>query len=138
RSIVRPADPIVLRADRWPPDSIRSKLAGARHVETEAVVSCVDAPSIYAIPKGLHAGGPDVFVIRSLNLPFRDVDWTRWDWVLERVHHPAHEVTIGIVGKYIDLPDAYLSVTEALRHGGFANDAKVRVRWIQSDECDTP
>jgi CTP synthase len=54
------------------------------------------------------------------------------------VHHPAHEVTIGIVGKYIDLPDAYLSVTEALRHGGFANDAKVRVRWIQSDECDTP
>ena len=138
RSIGIQPDSIVLRSDRELPDSIRSKIAGACDVETEAVVSCVDAPSIYDIPKVLHDGGLDVFVIRSLNLPFRDVDWTRWDWVLERVHNPAHEVTIGIVGKYIDLPDAYLSVTEALRHGGFANDAKVRVRWIQSDECDTP
>nr|WP_181273297.1 CTP synthase [Brevibacterium oceani] len=138
RSIGIQPDAIVLRSDRELPDSIRSKIAGACDVETDAVVSCVDAPSIYDIPKVLHDGGLDVFVIRSLNLPFRDVDWTKWDRVLERVHNPSREVTIGIVGKYIDLPDAYLSVTEALRHGGFANDAKVKVRWIQSDECDTP
>src|SRR5699024_8324989 len=87
-------DSIVLRADRELPDSIRSKFSGACDVETEAVVSCVVAPSIYDIPKVLHDGGLVVFVIRSLNLPFRDDDWTRWYWVLERVHHPAHEVTI--------------------------------------------
>jgi CTP synthase len=71
-------------------------------------------------------------------MPFRDVDWTAWDELLRRVHSPAHEVTVGLVGKYIDLPDAYLSVTEALRHGGFAHDAKVVLRWITSDECSTP
>ncbi|MBE4695900.1 CTP synthase [Brevibacterium casei] len=137
RSIGIQPDSIVLRSDRELPDSIRGKIASSCDVDMEAVVSCVDAPSIYDIPKVLHDGGLDVYVIRRLNLPFRDVDWTKWDWVLERVHQPAHEVTIGVVGKYIDLPDAYLSVTEALRHGGFANDAKVRIEWIQSDVCES-
>ncbi|WP_269067044.1 CTP synthase [Brevibacterium sp. CCUG 69071] len=138
RSIGIQPDAIVLRSDRELPDSIRAKIASSCDVDTEAVVSCVDARSIYDIPKVLHDGGLDVYVIRRLNLPFRDVDWTKWDRVLELVHNPAHEVTIGIVGKYIDLPDAYLSVTEALRHGGFANNARVKVEWIQSDDCDTP
>ncbi|WP_209044211.1 CTP synthase [Brevibacterium marinum] len=137
RSIGIQPDAIVLRSDRELPDAIRTKIASSCDVESDAVVSCVDAPSIYDIPKVLHDGGLDVFVIRRLNLPFRDVDWTKWDWVLERVHNPEHQVRIGIVGKYIDLPDAYLSVTEALRHGGFANDARVKVEWIQSDDCDT-
>ncbi|MFC9444433.1 CTP synthase, partial [Brevibacterium sp. NPDC056947] len=137
RSIGIQPDSIVLRSDRDLPDSIRAKIASASDVDLEAVVPCVDASSIYEIPKVLHDGGLDVYVIRRLNLPFRDVDWTKWDWVLERVHNPAHEVRIGVVGKYIDLPDAYLSVTEALRHGGFANDARVKIEWIQSDECDS-
>ncbi|GAA3841553.1 CTP synthase [Brevibacterium ammoniilyticum] len=137
RSIGIQPDSIVLRSDRELPDSIRGKIASSCDVDMEAVVSCVDARSIYDIPKVLHDGGLDVYVIRRLNLPFRDVDWTKWDWVLDRVHKPAHEVTIGVVGKYIDLPDAYLSVTEALRHGGFANDAKVRIEWIQSDSCES-
>lgn len=137
RSIGIQPDSIVLRSDRELPDSIRGKIASSCDVDMEAVVSCVDARSIYDIPKVLHDGGLDVYVIRRLNLPFRDVDWTKWDWVLDRVHKPAHEVTIGVVGKYIDLPDAYLSVTEALRHGGFANDAKVRIEWIQSDGCES-
>ena len=137
RSIGIQPDSIVLRSDRELPDSIRGKIASSCDVDMEAVVSCVDARSIYDIPKVLHDGGLDVYVIRRLNLPFRDVDWTKWDWVLDRVHQPAHEVTIGVVGKYIDLPDAYLSVTEALRHGGFANDAKVRIEWIQSDGCES-
>ncbi len=138
RSIGIQPDSIVLRSDRELPDSIKTKIASSCDVDAEAVVSCVDARSIYDIPKVLHDGGLDVYVIRRLNLPFRDVDWTKWDWVLDRVHHPAHEVNIGIVGKYIDLPDAYLSVTEALRHGGFANDARVKIHWIQSDTCETP
>src|SRR5690606_13615342 len=67
-----------------------------------------------------------------------DVDWTRWQKVLHAVHNPKHEVTIGLVGKYIDLPDAYLSVTEALKAGGFAQETKVNIRWIPSDSCETP
>ena len=65
----------------------------------------------------LHSEGLDAYVVRRLNLPFRDVDWTQWDDLLRRVHHPAEEVTVALVGKYIDLPDAYLSVAEALRAG---------------------
>ena len=138
RSIGIQPDAIVLRSDRELPDSIRAKIGSACDVDFEAVVSCVDARSIYDIPKVLHDGGLDVYVIRRLNMPFRDVDWDQWDWVLERVHNPRHEVEIGLVGKYIDLPDAYLSVTEALRHGGFAEDAKVNIHWIASDSCETP
>ncbi|MEQ4547761.1 CTP synthase, partial [Nocardioides kribbensis] len=107
-------------------------------VDEEAVVTAADAPSIYDIPKVLHREGLDAYVVRRLDLPFRDVDWTLWDDLLRRVHHPKEEVTIGLVGKYIDLPDAYLSVAEALRAGGFAHEAKVNLRWIPSDDCATP
>ena len=107
-------------------------------VDDEAVVTAADAPSIYDIPKVLHREGLDAYVVRRLDLPFRDVDWTDWDDLLRRVHHPAEEVTVALVGKYIDLPDAYLSVAEALRAGGFAHEAKVHLRWIASDECATP
>ncbi len=107
-------------------------------VDTDAVVAAVDAPSIYDIPKVLHREGLDAYVVRRLDLPFRDVDWTKWDELLRRVHHPANEVTIGLVGKYIDLPDAYLSVTEAIRAGGFHNDCRVNIRWVSSDDCATP
>ncbi|HEU4849587.1 MAG TPA: CTP synthase, partial [Terrimesophilobacter sp.] len=97
-----------------------------------------DAPSIYDIPKVLHREGLDAYVVRRLGLPFRDVDWTVWGDLLERVHSPKETVTIGLVGKYIDLPDAYLSVTEALRAGGFSQQTKVTIRWIASDDCETP
>jgi CTP synthase len=76
--------------------------------------------------------------VRRLNLPFRDVDWTEWDELLRRVHHPDEEVTVALVGKYVDLHDAYLSVAEALRAGGFAHKAGVRLAWVPSDECITP
>ena len=107
-------------------------------VDQEAVVAAVDAPSIYDIPKVLHAEGLDAYVVRRLDLPFRDVDWTEWDDLLRRVHHPTEEVKVALVGKYVDLPDAYLSVAEALRAGGFAHEAKVNVVWVASDECETP
>jgi CTP synthase len=107
-------------------------------VDPEAVVTASDAASIYDIPKVLHSEGLDAYVVRRLNLPFRDVDWTEWGDLLDRVHHPRSDVTIGLVGKYIDLPDAYLSVVEALRAGGFAHRTHVQIRWIPSDECETP
>ena len=137
RSIGVQPDAIVLRCNRPVPDDIKRKISRACDVELDGVVAAPDAPSIYDIPKVLHDEGLDAFVVRRLNLPFRDVKWDRWDDLLRRVHNPAHSVTIALVGKYIDLPDAYLSVTEALRAGGFANDCGVELRWVPSDECAT-
>ena len=138
RSIGITPDAIVCRSDREIPDNLKRKISLMCDVDTEAVVAAVDAPSIYEIPKVLHSEGLDAYVVRRLGLPFRDVDWTLWGDLLERVHHPKREVTVALVGKYIDLPDAYLSVTEALRAGGFAHRAKVNVRWVASDLCETP
>jgi CTP synthase len=138
RSIGIQPDAIVCRADRELPESIKHKISLMCDVDDEAVVTAADAPSIYDIPKVLHREGLDAYVVRRLDLPFRDVDWTTWDDLLRRVHHPAEEVTVALVGKYIDLHDAYLSVAEALRAGGFAHEARVHLRWVPSDECDTP
>jgi len=137
RNIGIQPDAIVLRADRPVPSSIKHKISLMCDVDAEAVVAAVDAPSIYDIPKVLHSEGLDAYVVRRLDLPFRDVKWKQWDDLLRRVHHPKSEVTIGLVGKYIDLPDAYLSVTEALRAGGFHNECRVNIRWVSSDDCAT-
>ena len=137
RSIGIQPDAIILRADREIPESIKRKISLMCDVDVEAVVAAVDAPSIYDIPKVLHREGLDAYVIRRLGLPFRDVDWKSWDNLLDRVHNPKYSVTVALVGKYIDLPDAYLSVTEALRAGGFANFARVNIRWVASDDCES-
>jgi len=137
RNIGIQPDAIVLRADRPVPDSIKQKISMMCDVDAEAVVAAVDALSIYDIPKVLHSEGLDAYVGRRLDLPFRDVNWAKWDDLLERVHHPKHAVTVGLVGKYVDLPDAYLSVTEALRAGGFHNNCRVNIRWVSSDDCAT-
>lgn len=138
RNIGIQPDAIVCRADREIPDSLKRKIGLMCDVDTDAVVAAVDAPSIYDIPKVLHSEGLDAYVVRRLGLPFRDVDWTVWGDLLERVHNPTETVKIALVGKYVDLPDAYLSVTEALRAGGFAHHAKVEIKWVPSDECQTP
>ncbi|HEX5115739.1 MAG TPA: CTP synthase [Pseudonocardiaceae bacterium] len=137
RNIGIQPDAIVCRADREIPAGLKRKIALMCDVDTEAVVAAPDAPSIYDIPKVLHAEALDAYVVRRLGLPFRDVDWTVWGDLLERVHNPAETVRIALVGKYVDLPDAYLSVTEALRAGGFAHRARVDVRWVPSDSCAT-
>jgi len=137
RAIGVQPDAIVLRADRMVPADIKTKIARACGVDNDAVVAAVDAPSIYDIPQVLHREGLDAYMIRLLGLPFRDVDWSAWDALLRRVHHPKHEVEIALVGKYINLPDAYLSVTEALRAGGFHANCKVTIRWVSSDDCVT-
>ncbi len=85
----------------------------------------------------LHDQGLDLYIIKALGLTASTVDWSGWENLLESVHNPKHHVTIGLVGKYIDLPDAYLSVTEALRAGGFANQTRVKIVWIGSDDCET-
>ena len=138
RNIGIQPDALVCRSDREIPASMKRKLALYCDVDQDAVVSAPDAPSIYDIPKVLHREGLDAYVVRRLGLSFRDVDWAAWDDLLERVHNPHHEVTIALVGKYIDLPDAYLSVSEAIRAAGFGHRAKVNIRWVPSDDCETP
>jgi CTP synthase len=138
RSIGIAPDAIVLRSDREIPLSVKKKISLMCDVDLAAVVAAVDAPSIYDIPKVLHAEGLDAYVVARLGLKSHDVIWGEWDELLEKVHHPKHHIRVGLVGKYIDLPDAYLSVSEALRAGGFANEAKIEIVWIASDECETP
>jgi CTP synthase len=138
RSIGIQPDAIVCRADRDIPAGVKRKIALMCDVDEEAVVAAVDAPSIYDIPKVLHREGLDAYVVRRLGLAFRDVRWETWDELLRRVHRPSHRLEIALVGKYVDLPDAYLSVTEALRAGGVDRDARVELRWVASDTCETP
>jgi CTP synthase len=137
RSIGIQPDAVVCRSDRPIPDSVKRKISLMCDVDAEAVVSATDASSIYEIPRVLHAEGLDAYVVRRLGLPFHDVDWADWSDLLERVRRPKHEVTVALVGKYIDLPDAYLSVTEALRAGGFAHWTRVHIVWVESDSCAT-
>jgi CTP synthase len=137
RSLGIQPDAIVCRADRDLPDSIKNKIAQMCDVDREAVVTAADAASIYDIPKVLHSQGLDSYIIKSLNLSAKDVDWSTWQPVLDAVHDPKQEVNIALVGKYIDLPDAYLSVTEALRAGGFAQSCKVKIHWVKSDDCES-
>lgn len=137
RSIGITPDAIVLRSDREIPVSVKKKISLMCDVDSEAVVAAVDAPSIYDIPKVLHDEGLDAYIVRRLTMNFRDVVWGEWDDLLSRVHHPSRNVRVGLVGKYVDLPDAYLSVTEALRAGGFAHKVKVEIVWIASDDCES-
>ena len=137
RSIGIQPDAIVLRTDRELPTSVKAKISAMCDVDLDAVVTCPDAASIYDIPTVLHNEGLDAYAIRRLDLLSHDVDWSLWDALLERVHHPRYELTVGLVGKYVDLPDAYLSVTEALRAAGFAHEARITLRWIPADDCAT-
>ena len=138
RSIGITPDAIVLRSDRDIPESVKRKISLMCDVDYEGVVAAVDAPSIYDIPKVIHAEGLDTYVVKRLGLKCGEVVWGEWDDLLQKVHHPKTEVSVALVGKYINLPDAYLSVTEALRAGGFANFAKVNIKWVPSDDCASP
>lgn len=138
RSIGIQPDAIVLRSDRPVPESMNRKIALMCDVDPEAVVNCPDAESIYDIPGTLHDQGLDAYIIEHFGLAAGEVDWSGWAELLQAVHEPKYGITIGLVGKYIDLPDAYLSVTEALRAGGFSQQTEVDIRWIASDDCATP
>ena len=139
RSIGIQPDALVLRSDRPVTQDNLRKIALMCDVDEAAVVNAIDVKSIYDLPKLLNDQGLDQTIVEHLELTDRvtDVDWSGWQPVLDAVHHPKGEVTIALVGKYIDLPDAYLSVTEALRAGGFAHSTKVNIKWVASDDCET-
>ncbi len=137
RSIGIQPDALVLRSDRPVESANRRKIALMCDVDEAAVVNAVDVASIYDIPALLHSQDLDDYIIDSLGIEAGEMVWDGWKDLLDAVHHPRHTVTIAVVGKYIDLPDAYLSVSEAIRSGGFAHQAAVELKWVASDECET-
>jgi len=137
RSIGIQPDALVLRSDRPVSESNKRKIALMCDVDEAAVVNAVDVRASTTSPRCCTIRASTRTSSSSSVCPRRG-ELDGWRELLATVHDPTHEVTIGLVGKYIDLPDAYLSVTEALKAGGFANHAKVNIRWVPSDECETP
>jgi CTP synthase len=127
---------IVVRSDRPVDDSARRKISLFCDVEGDAVINAVDVPNIYGVPLALHEAGLDEVVLRELNLEAPEPDLAEWEAMVAAMESPSGTVTIGLVGKYVDLPDAYLSVVEALRHSGRTSDVKVDIRWIPADDVD--
>ncbi len=134
RSIGIQPDVIVCRSDRPIGRNLKEKISLLCDVETRGVISAVDAESIYEVPLVLHREGLDTYLANLLRLPDRDPDLREWQDLVDRVHRAVSPVSIAIVGKYVTLKDAYLSVIEALKHGGFHNGARVNLTWIPSDE----
>jgi len=137
RSIGIQPDVIVCRSDRPIGRHLKEKISLLCDVEVRAVISAVDADSIYEVPLALHDEGLDDYLVRLLHLPEREPDLTEWTRLVERVESAVEPVDIRIVGKYVNLRDAYLSVMEALSHGGFSQGAKVNLTWVASDELIT-
>ena len=129
-------DVIVCRSDRPIPTRLKEKISQLCDVPEEAVVSAVDADSLYEIPLVLHDEGLDGYVCRVLHLDRHEPDLTDWKALVRRVESADQAVHIGLVGKYVNLPDAYLSVVEALRHGGYGCGAKVMIDWIPADDLE--
>jgi CTP synthase len=134
RSLGIQPDAIVCRSDRPIGLGLKEKISLLCDVPIEAVVSAVDADSIYEVPMVLHGEGLDTYLARHLRLPEGEPDLGEWRALVDRIERATSPVTIAMVGKYVDLRDAYLSVLESLKHGGFHHGARVDVRWVASDE----
>lgn len=129
-------DVIVARSDRSIDEPVRRKISLFCDVDSDAVVNATNAADIYAVVLDMHAAGLDRVVCRLLDVDTPEADLSGWRDMVNDLANPQDEVTIGLVGKYVDLPDAYLSVVESLRHGGLANNCKVNIRWIPAEEVD--
>ncbi len=129
-------DVIVARSDRDVDDAVRRKISLFCDVELDGVINAVDVGNIYAVPLELHAGGLDEVVARTLKIETSEPDLAGWQAMVDKMATATKPVKVGIVGKYVDLPDAYLSVVEALRHGATANDATVEIAWIAAEDVD--
>ena len=126
-------DILLCRCEKPLPEGERAKIAQFCNVRKSAVIPALDASSIYSVPLQYHAEGLDNEVLRHFGLTAPEPELSRWIEVVDRFHNPEGEVTIGVVGKYVGLPDAYKSLNEALVHGGLANRVKVHIRWIDAE-----
>ena len=129
-------DVIVARSDREIDESVQRKISLFCDVDSDAVINAMNVDDIYAVVLNMYGGGLDRVVCRVLDIEAPGARLDDWKEMVHRLAHPTNEVTIGLVGKYVDLPDAYLSVVESLRHGGLANDTSVTIRWIPAEEVD--
>ena len=132
-------DVIICRSDRSISAALKRKVSLLCDVPVEAVISCMDAPNLYEIPLALHDEGLDDYVCRLLGIgqdPAHQLDLSEWEALVARVEAATRPVRIGLIGKYVNLPDAYLSVVEALRHGGYAHGAGIDLQWIQAEEVE--
>jgi CTP synthase len=136
RAIGIQADILLCRSDRHIPKDIKKKIAIYSNLEIDSVISAVDVESLYEVPLSLHDEGLDNIIVKTFGLPTPEPDLHKWKDIVRRVKEPKNELTIAIVGKYIGLKDSYKSLTEALYHGGIANDAKVRLEWLDSEEIE--
>lgn len=127
---------LLCRADRPIPDDERSKISMFSNVPEDAVISVWDADSIYKIPQMLHDQGLDSIVCDELKLSAKPADLSVWAEMVEKLEHPQHEVTIGMVGKYVDLTESYKSLIEALRHASIKTSTKVNIEYIDSEQID--
>jgi CTP synthase len=136
RAIGIQADLLMCRVDRPLPDDLRRKIALFCNVAPEQVIPARDVPTIYEVPLMFAREGADEILLDQLNLPHYERDLAKWEALVSRVKNPRHKVRIGIVGKYVELPDAYKSLNEALNHGGIANEAEVELVYISAEEIE--
>jgi CTP synthase len=129
-------DVIVCRSEKPLSDQLKQKISRLCDLTPEAVVNCADAESLYEVPLALHDEGFDTVLCEHLGLGAEPPDLTEWERLVDRVESATRELRIGVIGKYVSLPDAYLSVVEALNHGGFHHGAKIEVEWIQAEDAE--
>ncbi|MBF0623137.1 MAG: CTP synthase [Magnetococcales bacterium] len=134
RAIGIQPDILICRTDRPIPETEKKKIALFCNVEKEMVIACEDQETIYEVPFALYREGLAARALSLLNLPINEPNLDDWRYVLDKVTNPKHKVTIGIVGKYMILKDAYKSLSEALSHGGIANNSKVSLRWVDAED----
>ncbi|ACO34176.1 MULTISPECIES: CTP synthase [Acidobacterium] len=131
-------DILLCRTDRYLPHDIKSKIALFCNLEEKAVITAKDVDSIYEVPLVFAQEGVDKLALRYLHLDTREPDLSRWSALVERCYHPTGEVSIGIVGKYVEYEDSYKSLKEALVHGALAEGLKLRVTWIEAEGLEAP
>ncbi len=136
RAIGIQPDILLCRTDRLIPPESKKKIAIHCNLETDAVINAIDVDTIYEVPLALNAEGIEQLIVKKLNLAQKEMDLAQWKDIVRKVKEPKHEVTIAIVGKYVGLKDSYKSLTEALIHGGIANDCKVDLLWVDSEEIE--
>ena len=136
RTIGIQPDIIVCRTEKELSDDLKAKIGLFCNIEGKSVIQNLDADHLYEVPLMLHAEGLDNLVIEKLHLGCKDIDNTEWIEMVNRIKNLKNNVEIALVGKYVELHDAYISVVEALSHGGYANDSKVKIRWINAEDIE--
>jgi len=136
RAIGIQPDILLCRTDRLIPPEAKRKIAIHCNLETDAVINAIDVDTIYEVPLALNSEGIEQLIATKLNLAHQKIDLSQWKDIVRKVKEPKNEVTIAIVGKYVGLKDSYKSLTEALTHGGIANDCKVDLQWVDSEEIE--